>query len=433
MRRRSRAMMSSSSSRQMRVARAHPRSVLLGAVSFVFFMAVFYYIAPWVLPVRVVEGPLVQMSTPGAASIIWYTTRPAECVLVMEQEGSERTYAASAEGRRHRVRVEGLEPNSAYPYEIRIGERVLAAYTLRSNRSADQPFSFAVLGDSGKGTRAQYFVGREMAEVRPDFVLHTGDVVYSRGQRYHYRERFFAPYAALLGEVSFWPSIGNHDLDDDDPHEAQGYMEVFELPPNGPPGLPPKYHYWFDYADARVVVLDSDAFKRGDDVSSLGAELVTWMRQVFADCPYTWRFAAFHHPPYTGGKYAPDAVIQEALVPVFEEVGIDVVFNGHDHNYQRTYPLRGGEVVEPGEGVVYVVTGAGGARLYAAKPTEQRPAYIAALNDEVHSFTHVAIFGRELQLRQISADGEVLDEWDFVKPPAVGAASEGEDVSGEAP
>jgi hypothetical protein len=95
-------------------------------------------------------------------------------------------------------------------------------------------------------------------------------------------------------------------------------------------------------------------------------------------------------------------------VPVFEETGVTIVFSGHDHNYQRTKPLHGGAAVESEQGVTYVITGAGGAALYQPKP--KTPDYLAASNFDRHSFTHVVIDGDELTLRQIDADGEILDE-----------------------
>ncbi|RMF78237.1 MAG: hypothetical protein D6744_10335 [Planctomycetota bacterium] len=66
---------------------------------------------------------------------------------------------------------------------------------------------------------------------------------------------------------------------------------------------------------------------------------------------------------------------------------------------------------------MYIVTGAGGARLYEAMPPEQRPDYVRALRNDVHSFTHVSVDGDRLTLRQIALGGEVLDEWVLDKAP----------------
>ncbi|MGD8454157.1 MAG: metallophosphoesterase [Phycisphaerae bacterium] len=390
--------------------RTSPRAVLLGAVLFIALGSGVYLVAPWVLPVRIVEGPMVQGAGEHGATLIWYTTRPVDsgsCQVDVTVAGEDRTLPAEADGCRQRVRIDGLAPGELCPYEIRLGRRTLAHSTLHTDRPASEPFSFIVFGDSGRGTQAQYLLAARMGmvEYRPDFVLHTGDLVYGAGEREKYGDRFFAPYRALLAEINFWPALGNHDIKTDG---GQPYFDVFELPENGPAGLPAESNYWFDYAAARVVVIDSNL-----DEVVLRDKVAQWLRDVFAARPEGWRFVSLHHPPYTAGAYKPDVRVQRALVPVFEEAGVDVVFSGHDHMYERTYPLRGGQVVE--RGVVYVVSGAGGAGLYEALPPDKRPAYIAALNNDRYSFTQVRIDGDTLRLRQVDVDGHVLDEWELGK------------------
>jgi len=74
-------------------------------------------------------------------------------------------------------------------------------------------------------------------------------------------------------------------------------------------------------------------------------------------------------------------------------------------------------VVEPGAGVVYVISGAGGALLYDALPPDQRPDYVIALNNEIHSFTRVTINSDTLSLQQIALGGEIIDTWELQEQP----------------
>lgn len=399
---------------------APPRVVLLWIVVLIAVALGVYAIAPWVLPARVIEGPMVQQSTQTGALLVWFTTRPVECQVTWTVGGETRSAAASRTDRRHVAAVEGLAPGTSCPYQIRAGERVLSGpHMLHTQQPADAAYAFVVLGDSGRGSRAQYDVALQMQRVEPtpDFILHTGDLVYFDGARHRYESRFFAPYRPLLSRVTFWPCLGNHDVDDD--QAALPYQEVFELPPNGPEGLPADHNYWFDYASCRVAVLDSNA-----DEGVLRDAIAPWLRAVMGAAGPRWRFVVFHHPPYTGGKYAPDQRLQRTVVPVIDETGVDVVFNGHDHNYQRIGPLRGGVLVEPPAGTWYVITGAGGATLYAAKHPERE--YVRALDDDTHSFTHVQVDGDALTLRQIALTGEVLDSCSWTQtgaePPTSGPA-----------
>jgi acid phosphatase type 7 len=389
--------------------RVRPRTILLGALAAIVVAALLYAAAPWILPVRIREGPLVQMASADAVTLTWYTTRPAECAVHVDIGGQERVEPAQADGPRNRVRIAGLTPGTQYPYEIRVGKRKLTSgLAFLTNRAPDEKFTFIVFGDSGMGTRAQYLLATQMANAQPpaDFLLHTGDMVYPAGARCDYEERFFAPYRLLIAHINLWPCLGNHDVQKDG--SAPAYHDVFEPPDNGPPGLPPGDNYWFDYASCRIVVIDSNR-----NEATLRDQVAPWLRTVMAAPGPRWRFVALHHPPYTNGKHRPSVSAQRALVPVIEAVGVDVVFSGHDHNYQRTLPRREEQSVAPGEGVVYVVTGAGGAQLYEVR--EPPPDWIAAQDGQRFSFTQVTIDGDDLTLRQIALDGSLLDEYPMWK------------------
>jgi len=389
-----------------RRAAAPPRVVLAWVVVLVLVSLAVYAIAPRILPARIVEGPLVQMPGEHGVTLVWYTSRPAECTLTLDLGDEQRQLPAESDGRRNRIELDGLLAGTAYGYRIHTGDRALTnPLTFQTDR-ATGPFTFLVFGDSGRGSRAQYELATQMARTQPsaDFMLHTGDVVYPSGARSDYTARFFTPYAALLARIPFWPCLGNHDVQDG---EAPAYQEVFEVPANGPETQPEDFNYWFDYANTRFVVVDSNA-----DEATLRDVTAPWLREVLEAPGPQWRFVSFHHPPYTGGRYKPDARIQHTLVPVMQEAGVDIVFNGHDHNYQRSRPIEDGQVVPPGNGIVYVITGAGGAQLYA--PKGPLPDYTAVFEQDF-SFTQVTIDGTSLHLRQIARDGHVLDEFTLDK------------------
>lgn len=394
---------------------APPRVILLWVVVLILVGLGVYAAAPWVLPARIGEGPMVQMTRPDGVQLVWYMSRPTACTVVVTVDGEARTLAASADGRRNTVGIDGLAPARSYPYEIRVGRRVLTSdLAFQTARADDKAHTFIVFGDSGRGTRAQYELAAEMARSQPppDFLLHTGDLVYSDGARRKFDSRFFTPYRELIARVNFWPCLGNHELATDG-GSARPYQEVFELPDNGPAGLPPDFNYWFDYGSSRVAVVDTNA-----DEAVLRERVVPWLLEVMADPAPRWRFVSFHHPPYTGGKYEPDERVQRTLVPALEQAGIDVAFVGHDHSFQRIGPLRAGRLVEPGAGVTYIVSAAGGASLY--KPRGVRPEYVAVHDFEHYSFTQVTIDGDTLSLRQIALGGDVIDDYRLEKAASGG-------------
>jgi len=79
-------------------------------------------------------------------------------------------------------------------------------------------------------------------------------------------------------------------------------------------------------------------------------EQLAWLEETLATTDATWKLAALHHPPYSGGFQGSNAAAREAFVPPFERYGVQIVFSGHEHDYQRTDPING---------VTYVVSGGG--------------------------------------------------------------------------
>ena len=108
--------------------------------------------------------------------------------------------------------------------------------------------------------------------------------------------------------------------------------------------------------------------------------------------------------------------MRDAFVDVFEQCGVDLVFCGHNHLYERTAPIKGDQVVPDGAGVVYVTTGAGGGGRY--EENLPPPPYMRAYRDDVFSFTQVEVTSERLVLRQIGEDGRAFDEYVIAKNPA---------------
>lgn len=357
-------------------------------------------------PAPSLEGtPRVLQLHATSAVLGWRVDRAQACELALTAPGravsvaSSSAPAASGAGFEHRVALQELAPGVEHGYALRCGGPPLFEGAFRTAPAAGSAFTFAVIGDTGKASPEQARVAERMAAVAPDFVLHTGDVLYVDDDD----AAFLGPYRALLPRVPFWVAFGNHDIE-----RAELWAGLFDRPQNGPRNRASEKSFFFDFGDARVAVADSNG---GSE--TFGRRLPSWLREVFTARPEArWRFVVLHHPPYTWGHHPPHALGQQHLVPLFEELGVDVVFSGHDHNYQRTAPLRGGRPAREGErGVVYVVSGAGGARLYDVAPRETWPDALRAANGERHSFTHVVASSERLEVEQIDLDGTAIDRF----------------------
>jgi len=381
-----------------------------------YFVTVFLILAiivslPFRRPASDLEhGPLIQNTTTNAFSVVWRQEGNEAGVLSLRGNGINGSrFAATQDGARYEARAEGLTSGTAYRYEILHTTSDGTEYRLFDGQAATvkpagAPFTFTVFADSGTGQRHQFRLAQVMNRYPTDFILHAGDLVYKKGKARDYRRKFFSPYRELISHIPFYPVLGNHDVATDN---GQPFLDIFSPPKNGPPSIQPGRCYTFDYGDARFVGIDSTL-----DSETLATAVAPWLQETLADSSITWRFVYFHHPPWAGGKRPGNAKIRDTLVPAIEAAGVDIVFCGHNHLYERTHPITGGEIA-PSNGVIYIISGAGGKTLHDER-TSDAP-YLNVSNDAEYSFTWVTINGPRLELMQISEDDAVLDTFILVK------------------
>jgi predicted phosphodiesterase len=296
-------------------------------------------------------------------------------------------------GRRHAVALTGLDPGSTYYYRVDgVGGMSRSGSFRTAPTSDDSRFSFAVVGDSGSGGKAQLAVAALLERLKPDLILHTGDVVYPAGEERHYDRRFFAPYRDVVKTVPVFPVLGNHDV-------RKGYgaafLENFHPPLDGPRST--KRYYSFDWGGVHFVALDSELYY-GDKGSSLEGQR-DFLERDLAATRKRWKIVFLHRSAYSSSKHRGDEKVREDLEPLFVRHGVDVVFSGHDHVYERTVPIRG---------VTYVVSGGGGRRLYRVGKSKW-----TASSKSAHHAVLVGVSGGRLSLEAIEAGGTVLDRTDL--------------------
>lgn len=360
---------------------------------------------------RLTTGPMVQLLQPGGFTLVWSLHPDVDATIeltALDGVSAGRVELERKDGR-HVAVVSGLLPRAEYRYAIRsraFGRQVILGEAIvRTAPAPGSPFRFTAFGDTGDGGLDQFRVAARLLDDDPDLVIHTGDLIYDRGEAENYPGNFYRPYAELIARVPFYPSLGNHDYrNSEDPLlKGRPLLDNFILPANGPPGQEPEREYWFDFGNARFVALDSNR-----DLDFLLAAVAPWLDGVLASAGDRWKIVFFHEPPFThGDKHDPAERMLQAVVPVLDRNRVHVVFCGHNHMYERTHPLRDGQMVAEGLGTVHIVTGAGGAGLYEEKPAA--PPYMAAWYHERHSFTVVDVGPEQMRVRQINDLGAVVD------------------------
>lgn len=342
------------------------------------------------------RDPYVQNVSTSSATVVWVGDEPN--VGLVEYGETPRLGLKGTDarfGRRHAVTLPGLEPGSTYHYRVTEAGVSETGCFRTAPAGDDSFFTFAVIGDSGNGGKNQIRVASLLERLEPDLILHTGDVVYPSGEDRHYDRRFFVPYRRVIREAPVFPTLGNHDVE-----KANGaaYFENFHLPRNEEHDT--GRYYSFDWGCAHFVALDSELYYQDDGGSP--EEQKVWLERDLEASGKPWKIAYLHRPLYSSSEHGSDKRIREDLEPVFAHHGVDLVFSGHDHVYERTVPV---------EGVTYVVAGGGGKRLYPAGRSEW-----TAFSRSIHHAVLVRIDGGRLSLEAIAPDDAVFDRLDLEQP-----------------
>jgi predicted phosphodiesterase len=255
---------------------------------------------------------------------------------------------------------------------------------------------FLVIGDSGTGDRNQYEVATKIVEAHArfqfEFAIMLGDNLYGWFERQSdYVNKFEKPYKALLDDgVKFYASLGNHD------EPSQRFYEKFNM--DG------KRYYTFRKKDVEFFVLDS---------TYMSPEQVAWLRKELEGSDAKWKIPYFHHPIYSSGeRHGSELDLQKVLEPLFLEHGVDVVFSGHEHFYER---------LKPQKGIVYITQG-GAAKLRRGN-IRDNSAMTAKGFDTDRSFTLVEIVGDHLFFETISRMGQIVDSGQFPRREIAQATS----------
>jgi predicted phosphodiesterase len=334
--------------------------------------------------------PYMQNISSSSAVIAWVSEEPdVGFVKYGETQQLRHKGVDDRIGRRHAVRLSNLKPGTTYYYRVVEIDRSLEIGRFRTApQGEDSHFAFAVIGDSGRGRKSQLAVAALLERLNPDLMLHTGDVVYPSGQEHHYDQRFFAPYGQLLKEVPIFPVLGNHDLEKGN---GAAYFNNFHLPRNSLQNT--ERYYSFDWGNTHFVALDSELYYEDD--CGCPEEQKAWLERDLSKTRQLWKIVYFHRPVYSSSKHGSDEEIRKDLEPTFGRYEVDIVFNGHDHAYERTVPIHG---------VTYVVSGGGGKGLYPAGRSVW-----TAFSKSTHHAVLVRVHGERLSLEAIEPNGTVVD------------------------
>ncbi len=356
-------------------------------------------------PKFVVE-PYLQNATRTAMTVMCETDTPTTCELEYGDTYPPKLTAKSAKAdMMHEIPLANLVPKTKYFYRMRCtdadGKTVDSRpLTFMTGVDADDAWSFTVIGDTQRNPRVTGKVAKLMWERRPHFVLHCGDVVDDGASKAQWTGDLFKPCSELFGRVPVFPCIGNHEKNH--PH----YYKYFSLPK-------PEYYYSYQYGNAAFFSLDTNGLRTAD--LQPGGVQYEWLDKALAASDAKWKICYHHHPVFSSdsddygntwkGKSTDGDVRLKSLQALYEKHNVDVVFNGHIHLYERSWPIRGGKVDQK-NGVVHITSGGGGGGLEDFGPT---PTFFKAECRSDYHFCYVTVHRGTFHLKAFDQEGRLFD------------------------
>ena len=374
-------------------------------------------------PATLVRQPFLQQMTSTSVKIVW-TTRELMSGAVQVRAGAaapttyhatSTLFTAAATGTaadfyQYVAEVDGLQPSTTYTYTLQMNG---ADVTNGADRFVTAPIPgsgttrFIAFGDSGTGSAEQRALAQVMAADRFDLTMLLGDIVYGSsggtGAATHtrYQAWFFDIYRDILRATPLFPAIGNHD---NAVGNGRAYRDVYVLSEEGASATYPDHaerFYSFDYGRVHFVSLDTETSFL--DTARRQVQ-VDWLKADLASTTQDWKVVYFHRPPYSSGfEHGSDLTIRSVFAPIFEQNGVQLVLSGHDHDYERTLPMK--TSTDPSATpVTYIVSGGGGAPTYTVNP-----ASFTAFARSAHHYVRGEATECQLTVQPIGLDGAPFD------------------------
>ena len=352
--------------------------------------------------INLLRGPILQMPNAGRITVLWRTDAATDSAVDygLDPGYGEGTVADALLVRKHELELPALPPGTTIYYRIRSGGQVLATNSFRSPVAAGQSFRMAIMSDFGSPTTNTLAVAKQVELANPAILLTAGDnVQMNSAPPGLFDSDWFGPLSRVTARMPLMSTIGNHDIR---VARGQWYLDAVSLPTNGPVGLGERT-YSYDYGNVHVVSLDGNAFVPDSETTYTNAAamrtaILAWLTNDLASATQQWKFAIYHQPHYTSLGYHDDTALLKSLVaPIYEQYGVQIAFQGHNHMYERINPING---------VSYVTVGSGG---FSKHDITTRREYSAAIFNDKYDCLIVDIDGPHLVLRCIDQDGAQRD------------------------
>ena len=334
--------------------------------------------------VQIVRGPLVQQVDQSSARITWQTSIAAPSELQYTAGGTTTSVTDPVARTNHAVLIDGLLAGASISYTISYPTSTKTG-SFRTCGAVGDASKFALVGDFGGGGTPEKDIATHIAAYGSDAIISVGDNVYPAGEDVDFPAKFFTPYASAFAGASFWTAFGNHEVYD--PGAAATHANLTQ------PGNESVFS--FDCSSVHVLVLNTEI------PFGPGSPQYAFAQTDLASATAPWRIVVMHRPPYSSSTLPSFGAIdvRNALTPLFEQFGVQLVVTGHSHNYERTSAING---------VTYLVTGGGGNGLNTFPPDPQ-PSW-SAFHAAEYEYVQMAVTSNQISLVAHRQNDTILDQ-----------------------
>ena len=374
---------------------------------------------------KITRGPYLQWVTASSIHVVWDQDKASAAEV---RYGLTKTYtgkaASKSTGTHHEVKITGLKENTTYYYAVYQGAtKASADLTLPTAVKTGTAFRFVVLGDTRSDKTSHTSVVTAIAlEKDVRFYLNTGDLV-SSGEIQAEWDEFFKIEKLLMSHIPLYPVIGNHD---EKSGKAPIYKKHFVLPNTSPA---PEEYYSFDYGNTHFVVLDGhinvDAWylcalraKFYDGCFNTAQEqwLLSDLRWAAADPSIDHTFVMVHMGPYSSKPGRMGYAQMRDLMPAFAQNNVTMVISGHDHYYEHGVSSNK---------IPYVISGGGGAPLYAIGPPSPLFPHKVVYNKAGYHYLVIDVKGKYVHVQAKDVTGKKMEEFYFGNTPGPDGGGDG--------
>jgi len=310
---------------------------------------------------------------------------------------------------RYEATVSGLSPSTVYYYRIgnSAGWSTAGTFTTAPPKSTEN-FLFSYFGDiqttnetemQAWGTLLQnaYSAYGQMA-----FGLQGGDIVES-GLDLDGWQAFLNQATTVFSKIPFMSCNGNHESNFAGVGKPVSYLQMFALPTNGPDGFKEEF-YSFNYGNCHYTVLNANVFSGEENLTDSDfTALADWIRNDLQSSRATWNIVMLHQPALPLAADSVCSAVKANWVPIFESTGVDLVIEGHQHVYSRSYPMYGGKI-DYTNGITYLM-GVSGSKFYSTADET----YAAKTIYNTSNYEIFEVDGSHMYVSSYDKNGNLLD------------------------